>query len=142
MRNFGVRASLLLGLLLAGCHKKTNEAKKLGNNPVDRESYSLGYQLGTSLKTQKTSINDDAYIAGLNEGLTGATSQVSADELRGALGAGSARKPARVERGGGGERGERGERGAAPTASDPAGRARRAKLRPRARRAPAGGGAA
>ena len=64
---------------------------------------------------------------------------VSADELRGALGAGSARKPARVERGGGGERGER---GAAPTASDPAARARRAKLRPRARRAPAGGGAA
>ncbi len=75
-----VAASLLFSLSAFGCHRKAKQT--LGSDPEEKESYSLGYQVGARLKTQKTSINVDAYIAGLREGMTGAKPQVSEEEQR------------------------------------------------------------
>lgn len=83
LKHWGVPAALLVASAFAACHKK--ETAKLGNDPKDRESYSLGYQLGTSLKNQNTSVNLDAYVFGLREALAGATSQVSPQELHAAV---------------------------------------------------------
>jgi FKBP-type peptidyl-prolyl cis-trans isomerase len=77
-------ASLLLVSFVSGCPKDA-KSKTLGNDPKDRESYSLGYQLGTSLKNQHTSVNLDAYVSGLREALAGTAPQVSEEELRTAV---------------------------------------------------------
>jgi FKBP-type peptidyl-prolyl cis-trans isomerase FklB len=76
-------AALLLVCCAFGCNRRTSHP--LGDDPKDRESYSLGYQLGTSLKRQDTSVNLDAYIAGLREALAGTTAQVTPEELRTAV---------------------------------------------------------
>ena len=74
---------LVLLLSLPACHKQAGQ--KLGTDPRQRESYSLGYKLGTSLQRQKTSIDVDAYVRGLREAMAGAASQVSDAEIRTAV---------------------------------------------------------
>jgi len=74
---------LVLLLSLPACHKQAGQ--KLGTDPRQRESYSLGYKLGTSLQRQKASIDVDAYVQGLREAMAGAVSQVSDAEIRTAV---------------------------------------------------------
>ena len=78
--------SLLVVLALSACHKQ-QAGRKLGAEPKQRESYSLGYKLGTGLQHQKTSIDVEAYVQGLREGLAGATSQVTELEIQTAVAA-------------------------------------------------------
>ena len=75
--------TLLLVLSLSACHKQAG--RKLGTDPRQRESYSVGYKLGTSLQRQKASIDVDAYVLGLREALAGTASQVSEEEIRTAV---------------------------------------------------------
>jgi FKBP-type peptidyl-prolyl cis-trans isomerase FklB len=77
-------ASFLFVSLVSSCRKNTKE-NKLGSEPKDRESYSLGYQLGKSLQSQHTSVNLDAYVSGLREALAGTAPQVGEEELRAAV---------------------------------------------------------
>ena len=75
--------TLLLVLSLSACHKQAG--RKLGTDPRQRESYSVGYKLGASLQRQKASIDVDAYVLGLREALAGTASQVSEEEIRTAV---------------------------------------------------------
>ena len=77
--------TLAVVLVLVGCQRSASPLGGLGNDPGDRESYSLGYQLGTSLKNQDTSIKLDVYVAGLRDALAGTPSQVSEQELQAAV---------------------------------------------------------
>ncbi|HSB06937.1 MAG TPA: FKBP-type peptidyl-prolyl cis-trans isomerase, partial [Thermodesulfobacteriota bacterium] len=48
----------------------------------DKESYSLGYQFGQSLKTQGVDIDLDIYTNGIKDGLKGSASAMSQEEIR------------------------------------------------------------
>jgi FKBP-type peptidyl-prolyl cis-trans isomerase FklB len=76
--------SLAAMLVLSACHKQ-EAGRKLGADLRQRESYGLGYKLGSSLQHQKTSIDVEAYVQGLREALAGAASQVSEPEIRAAV---------------------------------------------------------
>ena len=76
-------AALLMIVWLCACHRQG--ARTLGTDARQRESYSLGYKLGASLKNQKTSLDEEAYIQGLREALAGGASQVTAEEIRAAV---------------------------------------------------------
>lgn len=78
-----VTHGLLAVLVLAGCHRSAGT--KVAADPKRRESYGLGYKLGTSLKQQKTSIELDAYVQGLREAMAGIASQVSDAEMQAAV---------------------------------------------------------
>jgi FKBP-type peptidyl-prolyl cis-trans isomerase FklB len=78
-----IRTTAIVLLVLAACHEKASHP--LGDDAQDRESYSLGYQLGTSLKSQNVAAHLEAYITGLREAAAGAPAQVSEDELRKAV---------------------------------------------------------
>ena len=88
-----IRIAAILILLLSACHDRTSQSPgddtkashALGNDAQDHESYSLGYQLGTSLKNQKTAVHLDAYITGIREAMAGTPAQVSQDELHKAV---------------------------------------------------------
>jgi FKBP-type peptidyl-prolyl cis-trans isomerase len=89
-----IRIATILLLALSACHDSdasppgdgTKVDHKLGDNAQDRDSYSLGYQLGTSLKNQNTTpAHLEAYIMGLREAAAGTPPQVSQDELRKAV---------------------------------------------------------
>ena len=89
-----IRIAAIVLLALSACHASegsppgdgTKVDHKLGNDSQDRESYSLGYQLGTSLKNQNTTpAHLEAYIIGLREAAAGTPPQVSQEELRKAL---------------------------------------------------------
>jgi FKBP-type peptidyl-prolyl cis-trans isomerase len=89
-----IRIATILLLALSACHDSdasppsdgTKVDHKLGNDAQDRESYSLGYQLGTSLKNQNTTpAHLEAYIIGLREAAAGTPPQVSQEELRKAV---------------------------------------------------------
>lgn len=53
----------------------------------DKESYSMGYQLGENLKKQKIEVNIDAYDEGLRDSLGGREPQLSSEEVRSMIGA-------------------------------------------------------
>lgn len=86
-----ITAIVLLGL--SACHEDarhlpgndTKVSHPLGDDAQDRESYSLGYQLGTSLKSQNAAAHLEAYITGLREATAGSPAQVSPEELRKAV---------------------------------------------------------
>ena len=59
--------------------------RRLGADTKQRQSYSLGYKLGTSLQHQNASIELEAYVLGLREALAGAPSQVTEAEMRAAV---------------------------------------------------------
>src|SRR4030042_4413960 len=48
----------------------------------DKESYSLGYQFGQSLKSQGVDINLDTYASGIKDALGGKEPQMSQEEIR------------------------------------------------------------
>jgi FKBP-type peptidyl-prolyl cis-trans isomerase len=81
--------TVILILLVAACRDKAPDNNAKPGHPLgdaqDRESYSLGYQLGTGLKNQKTAVHLDAYIAGIREAVAGTAPQVSEEELRNAI---------------------------------------------------------
>src|SRR3990170_6693842 len=48
----------------------------------DKESYSLGYQLGENFKNQGVDINLEAYAFGVRDALGGKEPKLSAEEIR------------------------------------------------------------
>lgn len=50
-------------------------------NQTDRESYSMGYQFGRSVKSQGFTLNRDVYDAGLRDALDGAKPLLSQEEM-------------------------------------------------------------
>jgi FKBP-type peptidyl-prolyl cis-trans isomerase FklB len=83
MNRWRATHGLLVALALVGCHRQTGS--KLDADPKRRESYGLGYKLGSSLRQQRTSIELDAYVAGLREAITGNASQISEAEMQAAV---------------------------------------------------------
>ncbi len=73
--------ALCLGLLLW-----TSRGKLGWEGPrKDPESYSLGYQMGQSLKNQKLDIDLDVYLSGVRDALGGNQSRFTPGEMRTAL---------------------------------------------------------
>jgi len=52
----------------------------------DKESYSLGYQIGGAYKNKDVDINTDVFMIGLQDGLTGSEPQLSRQEMQTTLG--------------------------------------------------------
>jgi FKBP-type peptidyl-prolyl cis-trans isomerase FklB len=50
-------------------------------DPVDKQSYSLGYQFGQSLKSQELDINLEVYTSALRDGLKGTKPLLSQEEI-------------------------------------------------------------
>jgi FKBP-type peptidyl-prolyl cis-trans isomerase FklB len=71
--------AISIGLFFGICY--ADEKLEL-KNQKDKESYSLGYQFGQSLKAQEVDINIDVYASGIRDGLGGKTSQMTAEEIR------------------------------------------------------------
>jgi FKBP-type peptidyl-prolyl cis-trans isomerase FklB len=71
--------AISIGLFFGICY--ADEKLEL-KNQKDKESYSLGYQFGQSLKAQEVDINLDVYASGIRDGLGGKTSQMTAEEIR------------------------------------------------------------
>jgi FKBP-type peptidyl-prolyl cis-trans isomerase len=71
-------AILSIGILAGPCFG--DEAAQL-NDQKDKESYSLGYQFGQSLKAQGLDINMDVYASGIRDALRGAKPLLSQEEI-------------------------------------------------------------
>ena len=75
-------AIMSIGLLFGVC----SAADKLElKDQRDRESYSLGYQFGESMKMQGLEINLDVYTAAIRDALAGKEGQMSSEEMRSAV---------------------------------------------------------
>jgi len=74
-----VAAILSIGLLYGICH--AGEKLEL-KDQKDKESYSLGYQFGESLKSQGVDINLDVYTSAIRDSLGGKEPQLSSEEIR------------------------------------------------------------
>jgi len=70
-----------LGWLLTACGAKQDPEEKRTN----MESYSLGYQMGQSLKNQKLDVDLDVYLSGVRDALGGNQSRFTPIEMRTAL---------------------------------------------------------
>jgi FKBP-type peptidyl-prolyl cis-trans isomerase FklB len=82
-RRFEMR-SLLVTLLSIGfffniCYA---EEKLELKDQKDKESYSVGYQFGQNLKTQRVDINVDVLASGIKDGLSGKESLMNQEEIR------------------------------------------------------------
>jgi len=74
-----VTAVVSVGLLFGVC----SAADKLElKDQKDKESYSLGYQFGTSLKMQGVDINLDAYASAIRDALGGKEPRMSSEEMQ------------------------------------------------------------
>jgi FKBP-type peptidyl-prolyl cis-trans isomerase FklB len=73
-----IAAGLGIIMLSASCFAAEKFELK---DQKDRESYSLGYQFGQSLKHQGLDINLDVYSAGIRDALSGAKPQMSQEEV-------------------------------------------------------------
>jgi FKBP-type peptidyl-prolyl cis-trans isomerase len=69
---------LNIGLLFSLCHASDKLELK---NQKDRESYSLGYQFGQTLKKQGVEINLQIYSSGIKDALGGANPVLSQEEI-------------------------------------------------------------
>ncbi len=70
---------LSMALLFSIC----SAAEKLElKDQKDKESYSLGYQFGQSLKTQGVDVNLDAYVSGVKDFLGGKEPKMTQEEMR------------------------------------------------------------
>jgi len=74
-------AILSLGLLLAGAFGFAAEKPEL-KDQKDKESYSLGYQFGQTMKHQGLNLNLDIYTSGIRDALGGSKPQLSQEEMR------------------------------------------------------------
>ena len=70
---------LSVGLFSTVCFGAEKPALKDAN---DKESYSLGYQFGQTLKAQGLDLDMDVYTSGIQDALTGANPRLSQDEMR------------------------------------------------------------
>lgn len=70
---------LSVGFLFSNC--SAGEKVEL-KEQKDKESYSLGFQFGQSLKSQGVDINLDTYSSGVKDGLGGKEPQMSQEEIR------------------------------------------------------------
>jgi FKBP-type peptidyl-prolyl cis-trans isomerase FklB len=73
---------LTIGILAGPCLGQ--ETAQL-NDQKDKESYSLGYQFGQSLKAQGLDINMDVYASGIRDALRGAKPLLSQEEINKAV---------------------------------------------------------
>ena len=70
---------LSIGFLFNICYA----AEKLElKDQKDKESYSLGYQFGQSLKAQGVDVNLDVYISGIKDFLDGKQPAMTQEEIR------------------------------------------------------------
>ena len=75
-------AIVSMGILFGVC----SAADKLElKDQKDRESYSLGFQFGESLKMQGVEINLDVYTSAIRDALAGKEGQMSSEEMRSAV---------------------------------------------------------
>jgi FKBP-type peptidyl-prolyl cis-trans isomerase len=74
-----IAAILSVGLLSTLCMAAEKPALK---DTKERESYSLGYQFGQSMKAQGVDLDLEIYASGIRDALSGATPQLSPDEMR------------------------------------------------------------
>jgi len=73
---------LSIGFLSSFCFAADKVELK---NQKDKESYSLGYQFGQSLKSQGVDINLDVYASGIRDAFGGKEPQMSQEEIRATL---------------------------------------------------------
>ena len=74
-----ITAMLCLGFLISVCY---GAEKTELTEPKDKESYSLGYQFGQSMKAQGVEINLETYNAGIRDALGGTTPVLSQEEIQ------------------------------------------------------------
>ena len=79
---FVLAAVFSVGLFSALCMAGDKPALK---DAKDKESYSLGYQFGQTLKAQGLDLDMDVYTSGIQDALTGANPRLSQDEIRAAV---------------------------------------------------------
>lgn len=79
---YTLAAVLSAGLLATVCFGAEKPALK---DAKDKESYSLGYQFGQSMKAQGLDLDMDVYTSGIQDALTGANPRLSPDEIRAAV---------------------------------------------------------
>ncbi len=70
---------LIVGLICPVC--RADEKQKLTDRK-DRESYSLGYQFGNSLKTQGVDINMEIYASGIQDAVGGKEPLMGQEEIQ------------------------------------------------------------
>jgi FKBP-type peptidyl-prolyl cis-trans isomerase FklB len=70
---------LSIAFLFSVCHAQEKLELK---DQKDKESYSLGYQFGQSLKSQGVDINLDIYASGIKDALGGKEPQMNQEEIR------------------------------------------------------------
>ena len=73
---------LSIAFLFSVCHAQEKPELK---DQKDKESYSLGYQFGQSLKSQGVDINLDIYGSGIKDAFGGKEPQMSQEEIRATL---------------------------------------------------------
>jgi len=78
-RNQLLIAACLSCASLAACHKTRSQPH--AESPKDSRSYSLGYQTGANLKTEKITVVSDDYLAGVRDALVDAQPRVSQREI-------------------------------------------------------------
>ncbi|MBP7652829.1 FKBP-type peptidyl-prolyl cis-trans isomerase N-terminal domain-containing protein, partial [Candidatus Dependentiae bacterium] len=64
------------------------ESEKESDNPaidLNKVSYSIGYDIGKSLKKQDISINSENFIKGFKDGLSGISSDMTDTDMKNAL---------------------------------------------------------
>jgi FKBP-type peptidyl-prolyl cis-trans isomerase FklB len=74
-----VAAIVSIGLLFGVCQAADKSELK---DQKDKESYSLGYQFGETLKMQGIDLNLDVYTSALRDALAGKEGQMSSEEMR------------------------------------------------------------
>ena len=70
---------LNIAFLFSVCHAQGKLELK---DQKDKESYSLGYQFGQSLKSQGVDINMEIYASGIKDALGGKEPQMTSEEIR------------------------------------------------------------
>ena len=76
---YALVAILGIGFLFSVC--SAGEKLEL-KDQKDKESYSLGYQFGQSLKAQGMDVNLEVYNSGIQDGLGGKEPQMTSEEIR------------------------------------------------------------
>ena len=76
---YGFVILLSMGFLFNICY--ADEKLEL-KDQKNKESYSLGYQFGQTLKVQGLNINLDAYVSGIKDFLDGKPPAMSQEEIR------------------------------------------------------------
>jgi FKBP-type peptidyl-prolyl cis-trans isomerase FkpA len=77
------RMTLLAGgILLAACNRQNSGSNVPLATRTDSVSYIVGMQMGKSLKEQSVPVTPNAILAGLNDGLAGATSKIPDDKAQ------------------------------------------------------------